>query len=110
MTPLDKLLARLRELEGKAATKPWEWDGPHTLRLPDGKTLIEDGECYFGPNEAELLTASRNALPVLLEIISRQNKGLHESCFCGYAVSKPCPACKAIAECDALAQQADNQP
>lgn len=101
MTPLDKLLARLRELEGRATRGPWpkpetgrgfasyvEIPIEYFTRTPSGEksswetpgnmVVIDHGRTMGDPEpDAKLIAESRNALPVLLEIIERQRATLN---------------------------------
>ena len=107
MTPLDKLLARLRELEGKLPKGKWLNAYPNACKLspmPDhvwttekeliAKDLVEA--------EAQFIAESRNALPVLLDIVARQKRALEsiEDDPSAWINAK-----EAIAECDALAEK-----
>lgn len=136
MTPLDKLLARLRKLEGKATKGPWEadyavWPYPGKregnksraiYHQPQPHHIVEvvetpdelDGECIPNGADWKLIAESRNALPVLLEIISRQKQVLDYYADINGGPYAPGDyhtadggerAIKAIAECDALAEK-----
>jgi hypothetical protein len=109
MTPLDKLLARLRELEEDATKIPW--------RQQTGAIIKGNGDLVFDSmpghaypaldTDVQLIAESRNALPVLLEIISRQKEVLEYYSLLNYPVLNGRDlsgvAKIAIAECDALA-------
>ena len=123
MTPLDKLLARLRELESKSTAGPWmeslgvikdQENVNDICAIADKEFWSSDLTREQDESNAWFIAESRNALPVLLDIVARQNEALDfYSWLDNTDIDGPdmsSIAKKAIAECDALAEQADNQP
>ena len=110
MTPLDKLLARLRELDSKSTAGPW--------RQQTGAIIKGNGDLVFDSipghaypaldTDVQFIAESRNALPVLLDIILKQNEVLEYYSLLNYPALNGRDlsgvAKIAIAECDALAE------
>lgn len=117
MTPLDKLLARLRELEQKAMPAVWSCHDQMVgtlyremeIRNIHGGAMFRSTSYGLMSEDAQLIVESRNALPVLLDIVARQNEALDfYSWLDNTDIDGPdmsSIAKKAIAECDALAEK-----
>ena len=117
MTPLDKLLARLRELESKSTAGPWmeslgvikdQENVNDICAIADKEFWSSDLTREQDESNAWFIAESRNALPVLLDIILKQNEVLEYYSLLNYPALNGRDlsgvAKIAIAECDALAE------
>ena len=74
MTKLQFLLSRLTELHEKASSVPWRKEGCELYFHNTGQQFAYDKQ----KENAELIAESRNALPLLLQIIRMQQEALEQ--------------------------------
>ncbi len=135
MTPLDKLLARLRELESCATKGPWmeslgvikdQENVNDICAVADREFWSSDLTGIQDEANSQFIVITRNTLPVLLQVVERQNEILKSYAYRLDIERVGCEFCSSgdefvlsdcgdlakqvIDECDALAQQAGNQP
>lgn len=79
----DELVQRLRELEVKATPGPWEGSGRDDcgygwLHGLSGSRHLMHGQYREQPHDARFIAALRNALPLLLDELTRLKSSLEE--------------------------------